>query len=121
MTRDENAKNFAWSVLSHLGYNYALSDVEDACQYLDHPELIESDKSNYHKWKEPYPRRCYCGAIGYTDHGRFYAINASESHQKLMRSIFPNYKNHYGEPYPSQGTGDGMNGTGNSTGGLRRE
>ena len=115
MTKKDNMERFAWSVLSHLGYNYALSDVEDACQSLDHPELTESDKSNYHRWAEPYSRRCYCGAVGYTDCGRFYAINASESHQKVMRSIFPDYKNHYGEPYPLQGTGDGMNGTGNST------
>ena len=93
------AEIFAWMVLSRNGYNYALSDVEDACKFLDHPELDETDTSNFHLWAEPYTRRCYCGAVGYTDKGRFYAVRPSESHIQLMQKINKDYRSRFGEPY----------------------
>ena len=71
-------KELAQYVLANQGYNWALSDVEEACEFLDHPELKPEDTYNYHKWAEPYPRRCYCSAIGYTNKGRFYACHMSE-------------------------------------------
>jgi len=97
-----NAERFAWMILGRSGYNYALSDVQEACGHLDHPELKEEDTANFHEWAGPYTRRCYCGMIGYTDAGRFYAIQAAEDIQKLMKSIFPDYQNHFGEPYPER-------------------
>ena len=86
-------------ILQDKGYNFALSDVEEACEYLDHPELKEEDSRNYHGWADPYPQRCYCSAIGYTDNGRFYACEPSKSYIKLMNKIFPDYENKYGKPY----------------------
>ena len=73
--------------------------VDNACEFLDHPELTEDDTSNYHKWAEPYPRRCYCSAIGYTDKGRFYACNPSESRTAMMEELFPEWRNKFNEPY----------------------
>jgi len=99
MTDKEQAEKFAWDILLRTGYNYALSDVEDACKYLDHPELMIEDHHNFHRWAEPYERRCYCGAIGYTDDGRFYAVDISESYEKIMKQINPDYHNKYNEPY----------------------
>lgn len=96
----EMAKDFAWAILERNGYNYALSDVEDACKYLDHPELRDDDPNgNFHKWVDPFPRRCYCGAIGYTESGRFYAIKPSGDYIRIMEKLFPDYKNRYGQPY----------------------
>ncbi len=96
----KEAEEFAWNILGQIGYNYALSDVEDACKYLDHPELKEEDKNNFHKWAEPYERRCYCGAIGYTEKGRFYACSMSETHLKILRECgFKDIRNKSGEPY----------------------
>ena len=99
MTDREDAEGFAWDILLRSGYNYALSDVEDACEYLDHPELKIEDHHNFHRWAEPYERRCYCGAIGYTDKGRFYAIEISESHEHVLKLVNPDYRNRYNEPY----------------------
>lgn len=89
----------AWYILRDKGYNYSLSDVEDACRYLDHPELKEDDARNYHGWSAPYPVRCYCGAIGYTNKGRFNAIELTESHLKVLQGIFPDFVDNYGQPY----------------------
>jgi hypothetical protein len=89
-------------ILNEKGYNYALSDVEEACEFLDHPELTEEDSYNYHKWSDPYPRRCYCSVVGYTDKGRFYANQISEEQLKVMKNIFPWFKNLFGEPYESR-------------------
>ena len=86
-------------ILAISGYNWALSDVESACEFLDHPELKEDDTSNYHKWAEPYPRRCYCSAIGYTNKGRFYACNSSEVRTAMMKELFPDWRNRFNEPY----------------------
>ncbi len=105
MSDKEVAVEFAWSILGQMGYNYALSDVEMACEYLDHPELKESDESNYHKWANPFPRRCYCSAVGYTDEGRFYAVDVSEDYINLLRNIFKDstIRNKFKEPYPARG------------------
>jgi hypothetical protein len=92
-------EELAWYILHRQGYNYALSDVEEACAYLDHPELMEKDTQNYHEWAAPYPVRCYCGAIGYTDRGRFNAIELSESHLKVLQGIFPDFVDNYGKLY----------------------
>ena len=89
-------------ILLTQGYNYALSDVEEACEYLDHPELTEEDSVNYHKWADPYPRRCYCSAIGYTDQGRFYAVDISEWDLELMKKMYPWFENKYGKPYKKE-------------------
>ena len=91
----------AWATLAQYGYNWALSDTEDACATLDHPELKPEDESNYHKWAEPYPRRCYCGEIGYTDKGRFYANKLDEAHLKILQEIFPDkgFRDRFGELY----------------------
>jgi hypothetical protein len=86
-------------ILSVKGYNWALSDVEEACAFLDHPELKEEDTTNYHKWSEPYIRRCYCSAIGYTEEGRFYANDLSPNRVEVMRKIFPYFENKFGRPY----------------------
>lgn len=83
----ECEKQHARSTLCRIGYDWTISDTEYACKVLGHPELKESDTSNYHKWAEPYPRRCYCGEVGYTSDGRFYANKSS--HPELMKQIFP--------------------------------
>ena len=92
-------KAMAKYILSVKGYNWALSDVEEACEYLDHPELKIDDTLIYHNWAEPYPRRCYCGAIGYTDTGRFYACDCSKGREEIYKKIFPDFKNRFNEPY----------------------
>jgi hypothetical protein len=61
--------------------------------------VSEEDSHNYHKWSEPYPRRCYCSVVGYTDHGRFYANEMSDQHFKLMKGIFPWFENKFKQPY----------------------
>ena len=94
-------KELAQYVLANQGYNWALSDVKEACEFLDHPELKPEDTYNYHKWAEPYPRRCYCSAIGYTNKGRFYACHMSEGHINILKKIYPDQEFHdrFGEPY----------------------
>ena len=81
-------KSEAERILARSGYNWSLSDVEEACAVLDHPELTEEDSANYHKWADPYPRRCYCSAIAYTDKGRVYAISLSDNVKKIHQKIF---------------------------------
>ena len=98
-------KSEAERILARIGYNYALSDVEDACKFLDHPELTEEDSANYHGWADPYPRRCYCSAIAYTDKGRVYAIHPSDYMVGLYCSLGirnpdgTEYRDRCGEPY----------------------
>lgn len=96
---EQQVKDLYWGVLRREGYNFALSDVEEACKELDHPELTEDDTSNYHKWAEPYTRRCYCGAVGYTNEGRFYACKVSEEFVTLMKKFNPEYRNRFRERY----------------------
>ena len=99
-------KSEAERILARIGYNYALSDVEEACEVLDHPELTEEDDANYHKWAEPYPRRCYCAGIAYTDKGRVYAYHLSDNvkkiHQKIFGTHYPDgseIRDRCGDPY----------------------
>jgi hypothetical protein len=68
-----DCKDFAWGILAHLGYNYALSDVEDACLFLGHP-MRENEEGS--KWKDPWPVRCYCGEIAYKNEKRYRCYNA---------------------------------------------
>lgn len=78
--RDEiDGKDFAWGILAHLGYNYALSDVQDACLFLGHP-MRENDEG--FKWAAPWPVRCHCGKIAYMDGKRFYCYNARDGSYK---------------------------------------
>lgn len=51
---EKQAEYFAWAILENLGYNYALSDVQEACAYLKHPINKEEGKN-----------RCYCLARTY--------------------------------------------------------
>lgn len=88
-------KEHAMEILSLIGYNYALSDTQYACKVLGHPELKPTDPENYHKWAEPFPRRCYCGAIGYTDAGRFCAVKSS--HPEVMKKLFPGWRENFGK------------------------
>jgi hypothetical protein len=97
--RERMNKELAEYILSVKGYNWALSEVEEACEFLDHPVLKPEDRFNYHKWAEPYPRRCYCSAIGYTEAGRFYACDCSKEAEEIYKKIFPDFKNRFGEPY----------------------
>ena len=92
-------EELAQYILLEKGYNWALSDVEEACAFLDHPELKEDDGSNYHRWADPYPRRCYCSEVGYTETGRFYANKMSEEHLAVLKNIFPDIRSRFGEPY----------------------
>lgn len=92
-TACEKERAMEW--LANQGYNYALHDVQCACKVLGHPELTTQDTSNYHKWADPYPRRCYCGAIGYTSEGKFYAIKSS--HPEMMKQLFPGWRENFGE------------------------
>ncbi len=78
----------AQKTMARFGYDWSLSDVEDACKFLDHPELTEEDSANYHGWADPYPRRCYCSAIAYTNKGRVYAIHLSDDVKKIHQQIF---------------------------------
>jgi len=89
----------AWYILNMDGNNYALSDVEEACKFLDHPELKEDDERNYHLWALPFQRRCYCGAIGYTENGRYYANVLPPERVALVQKFFPKYRNRFGEEY----------------------
>ena len=93
-------KEMAQYILLEKGYNFALSDVEEACEYLWHPELTE-EHPHFHKWAEPYPRRCFCSTIGYTNEGRFYACHMDENWINLLNQIYPNEEHHdrFGEPY----------------------
>jgi hypothetical protein len=99
-------KSEAKRILARFGYDWSLSDVEDACKFLDHPELTEEDSANYHKWADPYPRRCYCSAIAYTDKGRVYAIHLSDDTKKIHQQIFGTHypdgsevRDRCGDPY----------------------
>ena len=99
-------KSEAKRTLARSGYDWSLSDVEDACKFLDHPELTEEDSVNYHGWADPYPRRCYCSAIAYTDKGRVYAIHLSDDTKKIHQQIFgtrypdgTEIRDRCGEPY----------------------
>jgi hypothetical protein len=93
-------KELAQYILNEKGYNYALSDVEEACEFLDHPELTE-ESQHFHKWVEPYTRRCYCSTIGYTNEGRFYARHMDDNWISILKSIYPNDEHHdrFGEAY----------------------
>ena len=75
-------KSEAERILAWIGYNYALSDVEEACAVLDHPELTEEDSANYHKWADPYPSRCYCAGIAYTDQGAALCLSSVRQCEK---------------------------------------
>ncbi|MFA5379705.1 MAG: hypothetical protein WC455_28360 [Dehalococcoidia bacterium] len=106
MNEDEMSEGEARRILAARGYNWALSDVEEACEHLDHPELTPDDAQNYHRWAEPYPRRCYCSAIAYTEKGRVYANELTEDVLKIHRSIWGTYypdgteiRNRCGDPY----------------------
>ena len=92
MTPEESKRT-----LESLGYNWALSDVQLACASLGHPELAADDIANYHKWAQPYLRRCYCGEIGYTNDGKFYANKSS--HPDLMKKMFPEWRENFEERY----------------------
>ena len=99
-------KSEAERILARFGYDWSLSDVEDACKFLDHPELTEEDSANHHGWADPYPRRCYCSAIAYTDKGRVYAISLSDNVKKIHQQIFGAHypdgteiRDRCGEPY----------------------
>lgn len=94
-------KEMAEYILANKGYNFALSDVEDACEFLDHPELTPEDTANYHKWAEPYPRRCYCSTIGYTKKGKFYACHLDDNWIKMLSDMHPDkvFWDRFGEPY----------------------
>jgi hypothetical protein len=95
-------KELAKYILARSGYNYALSDVEEACEFLGHPELTE-ESQHFHKWKSPYVRRCYCSAIGYTKEGRFYACHMDENWISILKSIYPDkdFHDRFGERYES--------------------
>jgi hypothetical protein len=106
MNEDEMSEGEALRILAARGYNWALSDVEEACEHLDHPELTPGDAQNYHRWAEPYPRRCYCSAIAYTENGRVHANELTEDVLKVHRSIWGDHypdgseiRNRCGEPY----------------------
>ena len=85
--RDEiDPVDFAWAFLAHHGYNYALSDVQDACLFLGHP-MKENEPDS--KWAVPWPVRCYCGEIAYRDGKRYRCYDARDRSYKEGDEVPP--------------------------------
>lgn len=95
-------KELAEYILNEKGYNYALSDVEEACEFLGHPELTE-ESHHFHKWASPYERRCFCSAIGYKDGKRYYACHMDDNWINILKNIYPDkeFYDRFGEEYES--------------------